>query len=142
MASRNLAAKDLAASIGRTTTLAALAAAVAIAIAIAAMSFTVPDANAQQPKKKYARTYYGPSQGYNNPNYSYMAGPRTRVFVTRRSWLDAGTEVQPGERKFNDYAFAPGYSYGRSIDRLYQDRQPLGTTPLDLGGYPTAFPLY
>lgn len=133
-----MALKNLAASIGRATTLAALAA----AVAMAALSFTAPDANAQQPKKKYARTYYGPTQGYRNPNYSYMAGPRTRVYVTRRSWLDAGTEVQPGERKFNDYALAPGYSYGPTIDRLYQSRRPLNETPWDLGGYPTAFPLY
>ena len=26
-----------------------------------------------------------------------------------RSFLDAGTEVLPGERKFLDYAFPPGY---------------------------------
>ncbi len=132
-----MALRNLAARIGRATTLAALAA----AVAIAAVSFGAPDANAA-PKKKYARTYYGPVQRYNNPNYSYMAGPRTRVYVTRRSWLDAGTEVLPGERKFNDYALAPGYSYGPTIDRLYQSRRPLSDTPLDLGGYPTAFPLY
>ena len=132
-----MALRNLVARIGRATTLAALAA----AVAIAAMSFAAPDANAQA-KKKYARTHYGPVQRYNNPNYSYMAGPRTRVFVTRRSWLDAGTEVQPGERKFTDYALVPGYSYGRSIDRLNPGRRPLNDTPWDLGGYPTAFPLY
>ena len=53
-----------------------------------------------------------------------------------------GTEVQPGERKFTDYALVPGYSYGRSIDRLNPGRRPLNDTPWDLGGYPTAFPLY
>ena len=35
---------------------------------------------------------------------------RTRVIVRRRSYLDAGTEVLPGERKFLDYVFPPGYS--------------------------------
>ncbi|NWG23566.1 MAG: hypothetical protein HXY30_03965 [Pseudorhodoplanes sp.] len=35
---------------------------------------------------------------------------RTRVIVRERSFLDAGTEVLPGERKFNDYAFPPNYS--------------------------------
>ncbi|MBI3701519.1 MAG: hypothetical protein HY242_13885 [Afipia sp.] len=112
-------------------------------VAVAALGLGATDANAQtQPKKKYARTYYGPTQGYRNPNYSYMSGPRTRVFVTRRSWLDAGTEVLPGERKFTDYALAPGYSYGMNIDRLYTTRRPLGDTPLDFGGYPIGFPLY
>jgi len=36
--------------------------------------------------------------------------PRTRVTVAPRSFLDAGTEVKPGERKFSDYAFPPGYT--------------------------------
>jgi hypothetical protein len=34
---------------------------------------------------------------------------RTRVTVAPRSFLDAGTEVKPGDRKFTDYAFPPGY---------------------------------
>jgi hypothetical protein len=33
---------------------------------------------------------------------------RARVTVAPRSFLDAGTEVLPGERKFTDYAFPPG----------------------------------
>lgn len=33
--------------------------------------------------------------------------PRTRVVVERRSFLDAGTDVAPGERKFLDYALPP-----------------------------------
>lgn len=74
-------------------------------------------------------------------NYSYQAGPHTRVYVTRRSWLDAGTEVLPGERKFTDYAFPPGYHYGAQIDRLYHSRSPLSDN-YDIGGGPTAFPLY
>jgi hypothetical protein len=35
--------------------------------------------------------------------------PRSRVVVVPRSFLDAGTEVLPGERKFTDYAFPPTY---------------------------------
>jgi hypothetical protein len=34
--------------------------------------------------------------------------PRARVVVAPRSFLDAGTEVKPGERKFTDYAFPAG----------------------------------
>ncbi len=33
--------------------------------------------------------------------------PRPRVVVAPRSFLDAGTEVLPGERKFLNYAFSP-----------------------------------
>jgi hypothetical protein len=34
--------------------------------------------------------------------------PRARITVEPRSFLDAGTEVLPGERKFTDYAFPTG----------------------------------
>ena len=33
--------------------------------------------------------------------------PRSRVVVAPRSFLDAGRQVLPGERKFLDYAFSP-----------------------------------
>jgi hypothetical protein len=35
---------------------------------------------------------------------------RSRVVVVPRSFLDAGTEVLPGERKFLDYAFPPTHT--------------------------------
>jgi hypothetical protein len=35
---------------------------------------------------------------------------RPRVVVVPRSFLDAGTEVLPGERKFSDYAYPPAYT--------------------------------
>jgi hypothetical protein len=75
---------------------------------------------------------------------SYQAGPRTRVYISKRSWLDAGTEVLPGDRKFTDYAYPPaiGYpSFGRENMNRPIDRQPL-SPPSDLGGYPQTFPLY
>ena len=34
--------------------------------------------------------------------------PRARITVEPRSFLDAGTEVLPGERKFTDYALPAG----------------------------------
>lgn len=40
----------------------------------------------------------------------------TRIRVTRRSYLDAGTEVKPGERKFTDYVYGPNYSPTSVID--------------------------
>jgi hypothetical protein len=107
-----------------------------LALATAAvMAFGLPasDANAAPKKQRVERS--------SGANYSYRSGPRTRVYITRRSWLDAGTEVLPGERKFTDYAYPPGYNYGHTIDRVYQARQPL-SPPVDLGGYPERFPLY
>ena len=41
---------------------------------------------------------------------------RTRVIIQRRSFLDAGTEVKPCERKFTDYVIPPGYSPTSAID--------------------------
>ena len=42
--------------------------------------------------------------------------PRARVTVVPRSFLDAGTEVLPGDRKFTDYAFPVGtYSTPLSV---------------------------
>jgi hypothetical protein len=35
---------------------------------------------------------------------------RTRIIIQKRSFLDGGTEVLPGDRKFTDYVFPPGYS--------------------------------
>src|SRR6185369_3285411 len=77
----------------------------------------------QQQYDKNGRPYYGA----NGPNRSYQQG-RTRVYVTTRSWLDAGTEVLPGDRKFQDYAFPPdiGYpSFARENLNRPIDRQPL-----------------
>jgi hypothetical protein len=85
-----------------------------------------------------------PTYGTSGPNYSYQQGPHTRIYVTKRSWLDGGTEVLPGDRKFTDYAFPPEYglpSFARSNNNRPIDRQPLNP-PSDLGGEPTRFPLY
>ena len=112
------------------------------AVAVVALG-TVTSAGAQQTKPKYddrGRAYYGA----NGPNVSYQQGPHTRIYVTKRSWLDAGTEVLPGDRKFTDYAFPPeiGYpSFGRENNNRPIDRQPLNP-PSDLGGYERRFPLY
>jgi hypothetical protein len=114
------------------------------ATAIVAASIAVTPASAQTTRQQYdnrGRPYYG-SHG---PNVVYQQGPHTRVYITKRSWLDAGVEVLPGDRKFTDYAFPPdiGYpSFGRENNNRPIDRQPLNP-PSDLGGYyPQTFPLY
>ena len=112
------------------------------AAAIIAVGFDMTAANAQSKRQSddRGRAYYGP----NGPNVSYQQGPRTRVYVTKRSWLDAGTEVLPGDRKFSDYAFPPAIGYptfARENNNRPIDRQPLNP-PADLGGYPQTFPLY
>jgi len=113
-------------------------------IAVAAVGFGTVSASAQAPDKrqfdKQGRPYYGST----GPNVSYMQGPHTRVYITKRSWLDAGVEVLPGDRKFTDYAFPPenGYpTFARENKNAPIDRGPLNP-PSDMGGYPTTFPLY
>jgi hypothetical protein len=109
------------------------------ALAIVMIGFDMTAAGAQSGRQydKRDRFYYGT----NGPNVSYQQGPRTRIYVTKRSWLDAGTEVLPGERKFTDYAFPPARSFGMENNNRPLDRQPLNPAS-DLGGYPQSFPLY
>jgi hypothetical protein len=114
--------------------------------AVAVVGFATT-ASAQKPKDQHkgqydnrGRPYYGAS----GPNVSYQEGPHTRIYVTKRSWLDAGVEVLPGDRKFTDYALPPqnGYpSFARENRNRPIDRQPLNP-PSDMGGYPQTFPLY
>lgn len=58
---------------------------------------------------------------------------RTRIIVTPRSFLDGGTEVLPGQRKYTDYVNPPNY---RPLDILGPgrgyDRMPLNG-PFDYG---------
>jgi hypothetical protein len=114
------------------------------AAAVITAGFVATPASAQTKRQQQydnnGRPYYGP----NGPNRSYQQGPNTRVYITTRSWLDAGTEVLPGERKFMDYAFPPAIGYpdfARENKNRPIDRQPLNP-PSDLGGEPTRFPLY
>ncbi len=110
---------------------------IALGVALAGglvAGLTATDADAA-PKRRAQRV------DQSNPNVSYQAGPRTRVYISRRSWLDAGTEVLPGERKFTDYAFPPGPSFGEQNLNRPLTRQPFYPAS-DLGGYPRGIPLY
>jgi hypothetical protein len=62
---------------------------------------------------------------------------RTKITVRPRSFLDPGTEVKPGERKFSDYANPPTYMSGSayaSWDPTGSHRSPL-PMPFELPGY-------
>jgi hypothetical protein len=116
-----------------------LAAGAVVAMAFAAPASADTKTKQQQRYDDRGRPIYGPS----GPNAVYQQG-RTRIYVSKRSWLDGGTEVNPGDRKFSDYAFPPeiGYpTFARENNNRPIDRQPL-STPADVGGYPRNFPLY
>ncbi len=115
------------------------AAGLALALAVPALAASVP---AQAEQLKYDKHGHVVYQG--GPNVVVQQGPHTRLYISKRSWLDAGTEVLPGDRKFTDYAFPPeiGFpSFARENNNRPIDRQPLNP-PSDLGGEPTRFPLY
>jgi hypothetical protein len=100
--------------------------AASICAALTALLACASEAGAEPKKKQIEST----------PQAAASARHRPRVTVERRSFLDAGTEVLPGERKFTDYAFPPGYSpIGEALGpgRDYR-RQPL-LDPWDFPGY-------
>jgi hypothetical protein len=66
---------------------------------IAATALAVAPAEAEPKKKPHVYTAQADPP---------VNRPRARVTVAPRSFLDAGTEVLPGERKFTDYAFPVG----------------------------------
>jgi hypothetical protein len=77
----------------RLSTIAALSALLIVGVAAAP---------AEAAKKKRSTIVYSQSQ----PRAVVTRAP-TRIVVQRRSYLDAGTEVIPGERKFTDYVYPP-----------------------------------
>jgi hypothetical protein len=115
-------------------------AAMLTAAAIFSVGINTTTSHASQ-KKKHDDRGSDYSYGRNGPNTSYQSGPHTRIYVTKRSWLDAGPEVLPGDRKFTDYAFPPGYSFGQENMNRPLDRQPLNPSS-DMGGSSRLFPLY
>ncbi len=108
--------------------------------AVAVLAIGVLPATAQQTQMKYdknGRVYYGPG----GPNRVIQQG-NTRVYITTRSWLDAGTEVLPGDRKFQDYAFPSPYGYPilRAREPPAADRSPAAQSAVRHGRLSAALP--
>jgi hypothetical protein len=95
------------------------------AAVIAVTAFAIPPVEAA-PKKKYAA-----SPGTRGATANR---PRARVTVAPRSFLDAGTEVLPGERKFTDYAFPPGYYPAGALGVVTNTGGKVGWDPSPLMG--------
>jgi len=47
---------------------------------------------------------------------------RTRIIIQKRSYLDPGTEVLPGDRHDRDYAFSPTFSATSVLDNTASGR--------------------
>src|SRR5262245_20870762 len=103
----------------------------AAVIAVAAVAVSPVEAQTQtQVKKKYVYSRTAPANR-----------PRARVTVAPRSFLDAGTEVRPGDRKFTDYAFPPSGNGGIGVSAVTNtggkvgwDREPF-MQPFQLPGF-------
>jgi hypothetical protein len=88
---------------------------VAIVAAAAALSVLAAPADAQATKKKRVVVRNADHTVYVSRDEDGRT--RTRIIVQRRSYLDAGTNVKPGDRKYTDYAYPPGYSVTGVIDK-------------------------
>jgi hypothetical protein len=100
------------------------------AAVIAMAAFTGPNAEAAQKKRVITQT----------KQRVITTRPRARITVRSRSFLDGGTEVLPGERKFTDYAIPPGYSPTSVIENTAgYHRSPL-PGPFDLPGRDNPWP--
>jgi hypothetical protein len=85
----------------------------AVSFAAALMAAVLAVALAPQAQ---AQTATDPSDVSQPVKKKKPANQPAHVTVEKRSFLDAGTEVKPGQRKFTDYAFPPGYSPTSTID--------------------------
>ncbi len=92
------------------------------AAGIAGLMVTTMASPAEAQRRQQRVEYYSGDRVY-----TVRSAPRSRVVVQRRSYLDAGTEVLPGERKYTDYAIPYGYSPVSSIlgPSFGYDRRPL-----------------
>ena len=99
--------------------------------------------SSRQRRLPFPRSRHRPSRQYvySNSRATPANRPRARVTVAPRSFLDAGTEVLPGERKFTDYAFPPTGNGGIGINAVTNtggkvgwDRSPM-MQPFQLPGY-------
>ncbi|PDT88703.1 hypothetical protein CO669_18185 [Bradyrhizobium sp. Y36] len=111
-----------------------------VLVALLASTFSAQAATTGKRDRQRATSNAVYEYGPRGPNQSYQSGPRTRIYVSTRSWLDGGTEVLPGERKFTDYATPPGTSFARSNNNRPLDRQPLSPDS-DLGGFAQRIPI-
>jgi hypothetical protein len=74
---------------------------------LAAAAFALAAAPAEAATKKRSQSVA--AQSADREGGVIVRRSRTRITVTRRSYLDAGTEVYPGSQPYTDYVFSPNY---------------------------------
>jgi hypothetical protein len=116
-----------------------ICAAVFCAAALALSSAAVTPADAQTQKKSATKKA---AKKYRPVPISMAPPPRARITVQRRTFLDAGTHVIPGDRKFTDYALPPAYYPASVADNrggMYIDQSAL-PGPFTLPGRDNPWP--
>jgi hypothetical protein len=76
-----------------------------VAILAAVTAVVIASSADAAPRRTVTAQKAGPVQ---RTVYTYIdetGRRRTKIIVQRRSFLDAGTEVLPGQRKYHDYAY-------------------------------------
>ena len=107
----------------------------ASAVALAAAIVTV--VTVSTPADAQGRRYYRGDRSERITFIDESGRARTKITVRPRSYLDGGTEVFAGERKFMDYAQPTGYmnaSPSAIYDPTGSRRSPL-PMPFELPGY-------
>jgi hypothetical protein len=82
---------------------------ISIAVLAAVALAAVAAAPAEAAKKKARSQAAQSAQPVRGEAGVVVRRSRTRITVTRRSYLDAGTEVYPGSMHYRDYVFSPNY---------------------------------
>ena len=98
---------------------------VAALIVAAAVTSSADAATRKRPAGQQIQT--GPVQRTVYTSRDENGRRRTQIIVQRRSYLDAGTTVLPGQRKYNDYATQP---FSSPTDVLGPGRGPYDRNPL------------
>jgi hypothetical protein len=93
-------------------------------VAVAAVASTADAAT----RKKPAGQQIGPVQRTVYTRTDENGRRRTTIIVQRRSYLDPGTTVLPGQRKYSDYATQPFWSPTDVLGpgRSANERNPIG----------------
>jgi hypothetical protein len=106
--------------------------AAAVCAAVIASAIAGVPAEAASAKKKQ-RVTREPAAAQINRNPA-------RVTVPARSFLDPGTELLPGDRKFMDYAVPPGYSAIGVLENTSRYHRGALPGPFDLPGRNNPWP--
>lgn len=106
--------------------LVAIAAAIAIAAALSGPAAAATKKKQPAAERSAQGTVIQPTRTIiHNPN-----GTTTVIVVPRRSYLDVGTEVSPGDLSDRDYAFPPNGDPGRPYWFMGPDVRGAGYSPL------------